>query len=38
MFVEEYQGTYGVEPLLAAIGEPVSTYYDRLGRAPSKRG
>lgn len=37
MFVETYQGTYGVEPLLAAIGEPVSTYYDRLSRAPSKR-
>jgi putative transposase len=37
MFVDTYQDTYGVEPLLAAIGEPVSTYYDRLGRAPSTR-
>lgn len=37
MFVEEHRDAYGVEPLLEAIGEPVSTYYHRLGRQPSAR-
>jgi transposase-like protein len=29
--------TFGVAPLLAAIGEPVSTFYDRTSREPSAR-
>ena len=37
MFVNRHRTTYGVEPLLAAIGEPVSTYYDRRDRPRSKR-
>ena len=36
-FVETHRHTFGVAPLLAAIGEPVSTYYDRLDRKPSAR-
>ena len=36
-FVEEHRAAYGVEPLLAALGEPVSTYYERITRRPSAR-
>jgi hypothetical protein len=36
-FVEAHRHTFGVAPLLAAIGEPVSTFYDRLDRKPSAR-
>jgi putative transposase len=36
-FVEAYRDTFGVAPLLAAIGEPVSTFYDRVSRTPSAR-
>jgi putative transposase len=34
-FVEAHRHTFGVAPLLAAIGEPVSTFYDRTSRQPS---
>ena len=36
-FVEAHRHTFGVAPLLAAIGEPVSTFYDRTSRTPSAR-
>jgi putative transposase len=36
-FVEAHRHTFGVAPLLAAIGEPVSTFYDRTSREPSVR-
>jgi putative transposase len=36
-FVEAHRHTFGVAPLLAAIGEPVSTFYDRTSRVPSVR-
>ena len=36
-FVEAHRHTLGVAPLLAAIGEPVSTFYDRTSRTPSAR-
>jgi putative transposase len=36
-FVETHRDTFGVAPLLAAIGEPVSTFYDRVSRKPSTR-
>ena len=36
-FVEAHRHTFGVAPLLAAIGEPVSTYYDRSSHEPSNR-
>ena len=35
--VEAHRHTFGVAPLLAAIGEPVSTFYDRVSRTPSAR-
>lgn len=35
--MQAHQATYGVEPLLAAIGEPVSTYYERARPAVSDR-
>lgn len=35
--MNQYRTTYGVEPLLAAIGEPVSTYYQRAQFAISDR-
>jgi hypothetical protein len=35
--VETHRDTFGVAPLLAAIGEPVSTFYDRTSRTPSAR-
>jgi putative transposase len=36
-FVDTHRHTFGVAPLLAAIGEPVSTFYDRASRTPSAR-
>jgi putative transposase len=36
-FVQQHKSTFGVEPLLAVLGEPVSTFYDRVGRKPSAR-
>jgi HTH-like domain len=36
-FVEAHPHTFGVAPLLAAIGEPVSTFYNRVSRVPSTR-
>jgi putative transposase len=36
-FVEAHRHTFGVAPLLAAIGEPVSTFYDRTSRERSPR-
>ena len=36
-FVQQHKQTFGVEPLLAVLGEPVSTFYDRAGRTPSAR-
>lgn len=36
-FVNEHKATFGVEPLLGAIGEPVSTYYQRVSRPVSAR-
>jgi putative transposase len=36
-FVEAHRPTFGVAPLLAAVGEPVSTFYDRTSRTPSAR-
>jgi hypothetical protein len=36
-FVETHRDTFGVAPLLAAIGEPLSTFYNRTGRTPSAR-
>jgi len=36
-FVQQHKQTFGVEPLLAVLGEPVSTFYDRAGREPSAR-
>jgi transposase InsO family protein len=35
--VETHRDTFGVAPLLAAIGEPVSTFYNRSNREPSMR-
>jgi len=34
-FAETHRHTFGVAPLLAAIGEPVSTFYARSSRQPS---
>jgi transposase InsO family protein len=36
-FVQQHRHTFGVAPLLAAIGEPVSTFYDGSSREPSAR-
>ena len=36
-FVQQHSHTFGVAPLLAAIGEPVSTFYDRTSRTLSAR-
>jgi len=36
-FVDTHRHTFGVAPLLAALGEPVSTFYDRSSRTPSAR-
>ena len=36
-FVETHRDTFGVAPLLATIGEPVSTFYDRVDPKPSTR-
>jgi len=35
--VEERRDVFGVEPICAAIGVPVSTYYARRSRKPSRR-
>jgi putative transposase len=35
--VDTHRHTFGVAPLLAAIGEPVSTFYDRVSRTQSAR-
>ena len=35
--METQRHTFGVAPLLAAIGEPVSSFYDRASREPSAR-
>jgi transposase InsO family protein len=36
-FVETHRDAFGVAPLLATIGEPVSTFYHRISRTPSAR-
>jgi transposase InsO family protein len=36
-FVQQHKQAFGVEPLLAVLGEPVSTFYDRAGHRPSAR-
>jgi putative transposase len=36
-FVEERRDAFGVEPICAAIGVPVSTHYARRSRKPSRR-
>lgn len=36
-FVDAYRATYGVGPLLSAIGEPPSTFYQRVSRPASAR-
>ena len=36
-FVQQHKQAFGVEPLLAVLGEPVSTYYSRAGHRPSGR-
>jgi putative transposase len=36
-YVEERRETFGVEPICAAIGVPVSTHYARRSRKPSAR-
>ncbi|MGV1035509.1 MAG: IS3 family transposase [Candidatus Nanopelagicales bacterium] len=36
-FVDEYRATFGVGPLLSAIGEPASTFYQRVARPVSAR-
>jgi putative transposase len=36
-YIETRRGTFGVEPICAAIGVPVSTHYARRSRVPSRR-
>jgi putative transposase len=36
-YLEERRDAFGVEPICAAIGVPVSTYYARRSRRPSRR-
>ena len=36
-YVEERRKVFGVEPICRAIGVPVSTYYARRSRKPSRR-
>jgi putative transposase len=36
-YVEQLRGVFGVEPICRAIGVPVSTYYARRSRKPSRR-
>ena len=36
-YVEERRGVFGVEPICRAVGVPVSTYYARRSRKPSRR-
>jgi putative transposase len=36
-YVQERRDAFGVEPICAAVGVPVSTYYARRSRKPSRR-
>jgi putative transposase len=36
-YVQERRRTFGVEPVCRALGVPVSTYYARRSRVPSRR-
>ena len=36
-YIEERRGAFGVEPICAAIGVPLSTHYARRSRVPSRR-
>jgi putative transposase len=36
-FVEERRGSFGVEPVCRVLGVPVSTFYARRSRVPSRR-
>ena len=36
-YVEERRGVFGVEPICRAVDVPVSTYYARRSRKPSRR-
>jgi putative transposase len=36
-YVEERREAFGVEPICRALGEPVSTFYARRSRKPSRR-
>ena len=36
-YVEERRGAFGGEPICRAVGVPVSTYYARRSRKPSRR-
>ena len=36
-YVQKRRDAFGVEPICAAIGVPVSTYYARRSRKPSRR-
>jgi putative transposase len=36
-YIEERRGAFGVEPICAALGVPVSTHYARRSRKPSAR-
>ncbi len=36
-YVKERRDAFGVEPICAAVGVPVSTYYARRSRKPSRR-
>jgi putative transposase len=36
-YIEARRGTFGVEPICRALGVPVSTYYARRSRVPSRR-
>ena len=36
-YVEERRDVFGVERILRAVGVPVSTYYARRSRKPSRR-
>ncbi len=36
-YVEQRRDAFGVEPICAALGVPVSTHYERRSRKPSVR-
>jgi putative transposase len=36
-YIEERRDSFGVEPICAALGVPVSTHYARRSRTPSAR-